>query len=100
MEISRQEYWRVDTEPLFEIPEPYSKFPSVIYFTHGNVSFHVTLSIHLTLAAGILIGQIFKIIIQRLHQVLKDNSNGNDDGSEGHGDRETKERKSSYLMDS
>ena len=52
------------------------------------------------IAAEILIGQIFKIIIQRLHQVLEDNSNGNDDGSEGHGDRETKERKSSYLMDS
>ena len=41
---------KVDTEPLFEFPETYSKFPLVIYFTHGNVSFHVTLSIHLTLS--------------------------------------------------
>ena len=32
----------------FEFPEPYSKFPLAIYFTYGNVSFHVTLSIHLT----------------------------------------------------
>ena len=39
----------VDTEPLFEFPEPYSKFLLAIYFTYGNVSFHVTLSIHLTL---------------------------------------------------
>ena len=35
----------VDTEPLFEFPEPYSKFPLAIYFTYGNVSFPVTLSI-------------------------------------------------------
>ena len=41
----------VDTEPLFEFPEPYSKFPLAIYFTYGNVSFHVTLSIHLTLSS-------------------------------------------------
>ena len=34
----------VDTEPLFEFPEPDSKFPLAIYFTYGNVSFHVTLS--------------------------------------------------------
>ena len=39
----------VDTEPLFEFPDPYSKFPLAIYFTYGNVSFRVTLSIHLTL---------------------------------------------------
>ena len=39
----------VDTEPLFEFAEPYSEFPLAIYFTFGNVSFHVTLSIHLTL---------------------------------------------------
>ena len=38
----------IDTEPQFEFPEPYSKFPLAIYFTYGNVSFHVTLSIHLT----------------------------------------------------
>ena len=38
----------VDTEPLFEFPEPYSKFLLAIYFTYGNVSFHVTISIHLT----------------------------------------------------
>ena len=40
-----------DTEPLFEFPEPYSKFPLGIYFTYGNVSFHVTPSIHLTLSS-------------------------------------------------
>ena len=41
----------VDTEPLFEFPESYSKFPFAIYFTYGNISFHVTLSIHLTLSS-------------------------------------------------
>ena len=51
MEFPRQEYWRIDTEPLFEIPEPCSKFPLAIYFTYGNVSFHVTHSIHLTLSS-------------------------------------------------
>jgi len=34
----------LDAEPLFEFPEPYSKSLLAIYFTHGNVSFHVTLS--------------------------------------------------------
>ena len=38
------------TEPLFEFPESYSKFPLAIYFTYGVVNFHVTLSIHLTLS--------------------------------------------------
>ena len=42
---------QVDTEPLFEFPDTYSKFPLTIYFTYGNVSFHVTLSIHLTLSS-------------------------------------------------
>ena len=32
----------------FEFPESYSKFPLAIYFTHANVNFQVTLSIHLT----------------------------------------------------
>ena len=41
----------VDTEPLFEFPEPHSKFLLAIYFTHGNVSFHVTLSIQLALSS-------------------------------------------------
>ena len=41
----------VDTEPLFEFSEPYSKVPLAIYFTYGNVSFHVTLFIHLTLSS-------------------------------------------------
>ena len=41
---------QVDTEPLFEFPEPSSKFPLAMYFTHGNVSYHVTLSIHPTLS--------------------------------------------------
>ena len=35
------------TEPLFEFPESYSKFPLAIYFTYGIVNFHVTLSKHL-----------------------------------------------------
>ena len=26
----------IDTEPLFEFPEPYSEFPLAIYFTYGN----------------------------------------------------------------
>ena len=41
----------VATEPLSEFPEPYIKFPLAIYFTYGNVSFHVTPSIHLTLSS-------------------------------------------------
>ena len=41
---------QVDTEPLFEFPEPDSKFPLAIYLTYGNVGFHVTLPIHLTLS--------------------------------------------------
>jgi len=41
----------VDTEPLFEFPEPYSKFLLAIYFTYGNINFHLTLSIHLTLSS-------------------------------------------------
>ena len=31
--------------------EIYSKFPLAIYFTYGNVSFHVTRSVHLTLSS-------------------------------------------------
>ena len=31
--------------------EPYSKFPLVIYFIYGNVSFHDTLSIHFRLSS-------------------------------------------------
>ena len=42
---------QVYTEPLFEFPEPYSKFLLAIYFTYGNVSFLVTLSIHVTLSS-------------------------------------------------
>ena len=34
---------RLITEPLFELLEPQSKFPLAIYFTYGNVSFHVIL---------------------------------------------------------
>ena len=33
-------------EPLFEFPEPYSKFLLAICFTYDNVSFHVTLSMY------------------------------------------------------
>ena len=36
----------VVTEPLFELPESHSKFSLAIYFTYGNVTFHVTVSIH------------------------------------------------------
>ena len=35
------------TEPLFEFPESYSKFPLAICLTHGIANFYVTLSIHL-----------------------------------------------------
>ena len=35
------------TEPLFEFPESYSKFPLALCFTYGIVNFRVTLSIHL-----------------------------------------------------
>ena len=38
------------TEPQFEFPESYSKFPLAIHFTYGNVCFQVTLSIHPTLS--------------------------------------------------
>ena len=41
----------IDTKPLFEFPESYGKFPLAIYFTYGNINFHVTLSIHLTLSS-------------------------------------------------
>ena len=41
----------VDTETPFEFPKPYSKFLLPIYFTYGNTSFHVILSIHLTLSS-------------------------------------------------
>jgi len=33
---------QADREPLFEFPEPYSKYLLAIYFTYGNVSFYVT----------------------------------------------------------
>ena len=33
------------------LTEPCSKFPLAVHFTYGNVSFHVTLSIHLTLSS-------------------------------------------------
>ena len=42
---------QVDIEPCFEFPEAYSKFPLALYFTYGNVSFHVTLSMHLILSS-------------------------------------------------
>ena len=42
---------------LFEFPETYSKIPLAVYFTHGNVSFCVTLSIQLTL------NQLFLMIV-------------------------------------
>ena len=42
---------RLIQSPCFEFPEPYSKFLLAIYFTDGNVSFHITLCIHLTLSS-------------------------------------------------
>ena len=42
---------QVYTEPLFEFPQSCSKFLLAIYFAYGNVSFHVTLSIHFTLSS-------------------------------------------------
>ena len=39
------------TPRLSEFPEPYSKFSLAIYHIYGNVSFHVTLSIHLILSS-------------------------------------------------
>ena len=33
------------------LPEPCSKFPLAVHFTYGNVSFHVTLPIYLTLSS-------------------------------------------------
>ena len=47
----RSASFKVDTEPLFEFPEPYSKFALATYFTNGNISFHVTLSLHLTFSS-------------------------------------------------
>ena len=41
---------QVVTEPQFEFPESYSKFTLAVYFTYGNVCFHVTLTIHPTLS--------------------------------------------------
>ena len=43
-------HFEIVTEPLFEFPESYGKFPLPIYFTYGIVSFHVTLSIQLPLS--------------------------------------------------
>ena len=42
-----------ETEPLFEFPEPDSKFPLAIYFTYDDVSFHVTLPMLLTLSSSL-----------------------------------------------
>ena len=45
---------QADTEPLFQFPEPHSKFPLAIYFTYGSVSFLATLSIHQSLTESYL----------------------------------------------
>ena len=34
----------------FEFPESFSEVPLALYFTYGNVCFHITLSIHPTLS--------------------------------------------------
>ena len=60
------------TEPLFEFPESYSEFPLAIYFTYGSVSFHVTLSIHLTLSilpSAMSIG-LFSMSVSPLSPIL------------------------------
>ena len=58
---------QVDTESLFEFLESYSKFPLAIYFIYGNVSFHVTLSIHLTLLSPLLMSiSLFSVSISPL----------------------------------
>ena len=49
----------VGTEPLSELPETYVKFPLAIYFTYGNISFHVILSIHLTLSSPLMSISLF-----------------------------------------
>ena len=41
---------QVDTGPLIEFSEPFSKFLLAMYFTYGNVSFHATLSTHVILS--------------------------------------------------
>ena len=41
---------QIVTESLFEVPKSYRKLPLAINFTNGIVSFHVTLSISLTLS--------------------------------------------------
>ena len=44
--------WAIQQIPVeFDFPEPYRKFPPAMYFTYGNIIFHVTLSIHLTLSS-------------------------------------------------
>ena len=55
---------QVDTDPLLEFPETYSKFPLVIYFTYGNASFHVTLSIHLTLSSLLIMLLNHQLLVQ------------------------------------
>ena len=54
---------QVDTEPLFEFPESYSKFQLAIYFTYGNVSFHVTLFIHLTLSSPLPMSIVYSLCL-------------------------------------
>ena len=41
----------VDTEPLFELPERVIQQILAGYITYGNVRFHVTLSMYLTLSS-------------------------------------------------
>ena len=53
----------VDTELLFDFLEPYSKCLLAIYFTYDNVSFHVTLSIHLTLPPLSPYSQVYSLCL-------------------------------------
>ena len=58
---------RIDTETLFELPEPNSKFSLAIYFTCSNVNFHITLSIHLTLSSSLPISiSLFSMFVSPL----------------------------------
>ena len=50
----------------FEFPELCSKFPLAIYFAYGNVSFHVTLSIHLIFSPLLMSISLFSVSVSPL----------------------------------
>ena len=64
---------QADREPLFEFPGPYSKYLLAIYFTYDNVSFYVTLPIHLTLSSPFPMSIcLFLLSVQFSHSVMSD----------------------------